>query len=422
MDLKKIRSGRWLKMLFLLLLSVIILAFHQTPSWAATKEYYCNECNQKVERDSDSGSYIHLNSACSNFGKNAEEDSEAFRTVSSDDSGETDSGDGTDTDESVPEEQKSWQQKMFEDLILANAFDMAGFDIGFTPAELLSRTFVYAIAILEGTDGLPDGYIDTDLPFENGITHEIWYYLIQAFAFIILLIRFMYTSAADSANLNIDKTPEQIVRPLIKLFGGFLLIFFAHYILSGLLYLSFLLCHIFTANVTSGSETEALFDAVKVTIIKAVGFKKSSPLNDVTVNGGALALGVSCFALPMIMNIIYSFLMLSTIFKRVIEIIVRGIMLPLAITGYCEEHDPTLQRYIKEFAAVALQGLMILVLIWVSNVVCAFMIQDIAGMAQSAGFDIKVYSKIGRDLAAIKFSQVLMIGASLQISKSVLGV
>lgn len=401
----------------IMLLLIPFLIGPQMQAYAAQK-WYCKACGQELSFDNDAGTYIHTNSACENFGKNVAESPELFTN-------DLEDGGGTETDksEAIPDDKKSGAQKFFENFVFENAFDMgASNGSGFTPSELLDKTFVYAIAILEGTDHIPSGYIDTEnIPFSSGVVHEDWYIFLQAVAMIIMLIRFCY----DYATVRVwtpasPQTPEQMFRPIFRLICGFILIFAAHYILAVFLYISQGACNAFSSNILGDTTTtEQTFEQVKIDLCTALGFQKDSIVNT-PANLGACLFGFLTLVIPMILNMIYTVFMFSTIISRVLEIILRGIMVPLSMSDVYEDHGGNAMRYAMEFAAVCFQGVLILMSIWVSNVVCAFIIENIITLIPNAsvGNYLKAVGSIGLLLAGVKLAQIILLTKTRTIAQS----
>lgn len=403
--------------LSMMLLLIPFFVGPQMQSYAAQK-WYCKACGQELSFDSNAGTYIHTNSGCENFGKNVAENPDLFTN---------DPGDGGGTEnsksEAIPDDKKSGAQKFFENFVFENAFDMGSANgSGFTPSELLDKTFVYAIAILEGTDHVPSGYIDTEnIPFSSGVVHEDWYIFLQAVAMIIMLIRFCY----DYATVRVwtpasPQTPEQMFRPIFRLICGFVLIFAAHYILAVFLYISQGACNAFSDNILGDTTaTEQTFEQVKIDLCTALGFQKDSIVN-MPANLGACLFGFLTLVIPMILNMVYTVFMFSTIISRVLEIILRGIMVPLSMSDVYEDHGGNAMRYAMEFAAVCFQGVLILMSIWVSNVVCAFIIENVITLIPDAsvGNYLKAIGSIGLLLAGVKLAQIILLTKTRTIAQS----
>ena len=421
-DKRKMKTTykRWGISIILSMMLLLIPFFigPQMQSYAAQK-WYCKVCGQELSFDSNAGTYIHTNSGCENFGKSVAENPDLFTNDPGDGSGEE-----TGENETIPDDKKSSAQKFYEDFIFANAFDMGDSNgTGFTPAELLDKTFVYALAILEGTDHIPSGYIDADnIPFSDGVVHETWYIFLQAVAMIIMLIRFCY----DYATIRVwapasSQTPEQMFKPIFKLICGFILVLAAHYILAFFLYISQAACSAFTTHISGDtSTTEQTFETLKTDLCTALGFQKNSIVN-IPANLGACIFGTLVLILPMLANMIYTLIMLSSIFSRIFEIILKGIMVPLAMSDYYEDHGGNAMRYMLEFAGVCFQGLLILLAIWVANMVSAFLIENVITQiptASTGGF-LKAVGSIGVAMAAIKFAQIMLIGKTKAIAQSV---
>lgn len=414
---------------FFLAIMFLFIPFFVGPhmkSYAAQK-WYCKACGQELTYDRDTETYYHGNTECENFGKNPDDNPGLFTTDQSAAGGSgsgTESGDGTGDNGAIPDDKKSVFQNTFENYVFATAFDMGDSNgTGFTPAELLEKTFVYALAILEGTDHIPSGYIDTDtIPFSRGIVHESWYIFLQVAAMIIMLIRFCY----DYATVRVwtpasPQTPEHLFKPIFKLICGFILIVAAHYILAFFLYLSQAAVGAFVNHVSSNDgSTAQVFDQLKADLCVALGFEVKGMAHGLA-NLGALLTGIIILLLPLVANMAYTVVMLGTIFSRIFEVILRGIMVPLAMTDVHEEHGGNAMRYTMEFAAVCFQGLLILLSIWVANMVCAFLIENILTQiptGTNAGF-LKAVGSIGTALAAIKFAQIAFIGRTRSIAQSV---
>lgn len=414
---------------FFLAILFLFIPFFVGPhmkSYAAQK-WYCKACGQELTYDRDTETYYHGNTECENFGKNPDDNPGLFTTDQSAAGGSgsgTESGDGTGDNGAIPDDKKSGAQNFFENYIFANAFDMGTSNgSGFTPSELLDKTFVYAIAILEGTDHIPSGYIDTDsIPFSRGVVHENWYIFLQVAAMIIMLIRFCY----DYATVRVwtpasSQTAEQMFRPIFRLICGFVLIFAAHYILACFLYLSQAACNAFSNGIVGDSTaTEQTFEAVKADLCMALGFKEDRTINTLS-NISACFFGMIALAFPMVSNMVYSVVMFATIISRVLEIILRGIMVPLAMSDVYEDHGGNAMRYAMEFAAISFQGVLILMEIWVSNIVCAFIVKNIITLLPDASVGSFLYAlgSIGVLLAGIKAAQIILLGRTRSIAQSV---
>ena len=369
--------------------------------------------------DPDEDIHTHVNLNCENLGKSPEENPELFTTTKPG-SEETDSGEAGESGTStIPEDKKSGPQKFFENVIWASVFSSGGVEgSGMTPNEVLNSTFAYALIILEGEGSAPGGYSIEGMPFSGGIVGESWYKILICIAIVIMLIRFGYEYSVEQANIPSDQmTIEKIFKPVAQLILGMIWIFCAHYLLALILYLSYGAANALSSALSmEGSLGVDLSTSARDAVVAELGFQPDK-LTTGIANAGAMLSGLVTFALPWLASQISAVVVLFICFSRVIELVIRGMILPLALSGGFRDTHRSM-HYIMDYAGIAFQSLVIIGVIWATNTIGGVLIKTIIGDG-GTGTSLASVSQIAVFLMTLKLAQIGMLLKSQSIAKSV---
>ena len=325
---------------------------------------------------------------------------------------------------------KGMAQNFFESVILEQVLNMnAGEESGsLSTVTLLNRTFVYAIAIMEGADSAPTGYLGEEglgsaLAGYDGITHETWYLFLEVAAILIMFIRFASDYSMDKVWQPVERnTPEQMMKPVIRLVVGFIFILLAHHLLAFGLVLSQAAFSAISQSTTS-AETLSLYQDMSKNICDLLGFVPEKGPIDFMKNLGALISGVIEFFLPFLISGISALGIMFVVFSRVLELVVRAVFAPLAMTDCYKSGEHTHGfHYIMEFFGIAFQSLAIFAVLWVSGMVCGMFTAELKTTMASAtgvGADLNRASQMALYISALKLAQLTMLLKTASITKSV---
>lgn len=328
-----------------------------------------------------------------------------------------DAGDGDDGGK------KSAAQTFFENVILSQVLNMnIGEESGaISTVTLLNRTFVYAVAIMEGADKAPSGYLGEEglgdsLSGYDGIVHETWYLFLEVAAMLIMLIRFASDYSLDRVWQPTERnTPEQLFKPIFRLIVGFIFILCVHHFLSLGLILSQAAFSVISKSSMS-AESVSLYNDMAANICELLGFTTDS-LVHMPANITALVGGIIEFFIPFIISGISALGIIFVVFSRVLELVVRAVFAPLAMTDCYKSGENTHGfRYIMEFFGIAFQSLAIFAVLWVSTLVCGMFT---ASLKASGATDLNAAHQLAIYIAGLKLAQLVMLMKTSSITKSV---
>lgn len=326
----------------------------------------------------------------------------------------------------IPDDQKSSFQVFFENYVFDTVFDTGTEEDNennpFTTLNLVNRSFTWTIAAVEGSSSSLISGSGADIFPSDGIVHQSWYVFLQCIAVLIMLMRFMSDYAMDKVWQTADHhTPEQLFKPIFRLLCGFLFILLVHYFLSFGMYLSHAAFHAMSSGIETASSASS--DVAKDTLTQMLGFEKKG-ITHVPQNIGALLMGVLVFILPLLVSMIASVGTLFVCFSRVLELIVRAVFAPLAVTDCYKAGDGAHGfKYIMEYFGIAFQCVAILAVLWASSYVCQIMFANIREVLPDAGAAdyMRRISNIAMYIAGIKLAQLVLMLKTGQITKSVFG-
>ena len=319
---------------------------------------------------------------------------------------------------------KSAQQKWFEEHLLVQVLNMnAGESEGsLSTVTLLERTFVYAIAIMEGADKVPPGYLDEDglaegLADYRGMTREPWYLFLEVAAMLIMLIRFAADYSMDRVWQPSERnTPEQLFKPIFRLICGFLFILCAHHFLALGLYLS-QAAFSAIAKSTLTPASVSLYEEMCSTISEMLGFKDDSVMN-MAHNIGVMVMGMFNFFIPYLISMVSGLGVIFIVFSRVLELVVRALFAPLAMTDCYKNGEHTHGfRYILEFFGICFQSLAIFAVLWVSGMICGMFAESLKASADPGS--INSITQLTIYISGLKLAQLTMLMKTATLSKAV---
>lgn len=413
-------SKKIISQLVLVLLLIPLFCFSSFPSYAATR-YWCKACGMEVPMDPDEDIHTHVNLNCANLGKSPEEDPDLFTTTKPGTEDSTDTGEAGDGS-TIPDNQKSiCQTKIYEGFIWPGVFGSQDeSNSALSSDELLTKTFLYALAILEGTEGLPDGAFDGNLPFTHGVVKETWYQLFECLAIIILTIRFFYEFSLKKIWVSGDQVSiGKLFRPFISLTISIALILVSHHILAMILYASYFASHTLSKALTSDSSLSIILsDQARDAVAVELGYEVKGITHGLA-NASATFTAFLIFAIPLLTSAVSSVVVLFIVFSRVAELVIRGMVVPFSLTSNFQENPRALQ-FIAEFAGVAFQSVVIVGVLWATNVVGGFLITSIIGDgSETFKGTLTSVSQIGTYMAALKLAQIGLLLKSQTIAKSI---
>lgn len=413
------------RILAILLCVVMVLATLSVPLVAhAASRYWCTECGgefrmgatdpynpQRRQLEHPSGTVEYGD--CSHFGVTAYLSSDG--TVSSWVTDENPDGSGEGGEEGEggsgggAKEMATGEPfiRMMLDTIFGSddAWDAGGY---MAVNNLLVVTFEYLV-----------GALDT-------LTSTVWYGVIVAMSLVYMLLRFVIDYATgdtiwkDGHNYEL----EIIFKPFIRLMICMIFVVSVQHFLKLGLFISQAAANVIIENPLGGAgsvDTSSVLETAKDTLIQQLGFEAGG-ITKLPGNLAAMIEGFVLLIIPYLVSTVGNVAVFFVCFRRVLELGVRAALAPLAMIDlYKEGANGHGIRYIFTYFGVCFQSVAILVVLFISDMISAQIIEGMmTGFSGMLG-TMSGISKVALSLAAINLAKNVMVMKTADLAKNAFG-
>lgn len=316
--------------------------------------------------------------------------------------GAGESGDGEGTEENIG--------NGFLDAMLDTVFGMDGEEDG-------SGFSVYEM--LEESIGVVNEAFETMTDTSGDI--GAFYYMLKAVALTIMAMYFIMGLAGKDFSQQFGKpTVEMLAKPFAKFIVCMFLLACSEWLMKFFLYLSqWCFNRAPRDNSMAGALGESLGD-YKALIYEAVGYVRASDKSglgivDTFKNIVPFISVFVAFMLPWLISLAASLVSVWVVYSRTAQIIVMALGAPLAMSDLYGEHplrDTRAFQYIKEFAGVCFQSVVIAAVFIALNMIMAVFLEHFTRQVAGGGNSIGNLMAMGLKIAVFKLVQVGLIVSS----------
>lgn len=316
--------------------------------------------------------------------------------------GAGESGDGEGTEENIG--------NGFLDAMLDTVFGMDGEEDG-------SGFSVYEM--LEESIGVVNEAFETMTDTSGDI--GTFYYMLKAVALTIMAMYFIMGLAGKDFSQQFGKpTVEMLAKPFAKFIVCMFLLACSEWLMKFFLYLSqWCFNRAPRDNSMAGVLGESLGD-YKALIYEAVGYVRASDKSglgivDTFKNIVPFISVFVAFMLPWLISLAASLVSVWVVYSRTAQIIVMALGAPLAMSDLYGEHplrDTRAFQYIKEFAGVCFQSVVIAAVFIALNMIMAVFLEHFTRQVAGGGNSIGNLMAMGLKIAVFKLVQVGLIVSS----------
>ena len=334
--------------------------------------------------------------------------------------GEESSGDGEDDTgtDGEDDEKKEDSGNAFLDAMLDSVFGMAEEEdgSGFSAYEMLDEAI-----------GIVDKAFDTMT--DTGSEIGAFYYLLKAAALTIMTMYFVMELASRDFTQQFGKpTVEMLARPLAKFIICMVVLLFSEWLMKFFLYLSqWCFNQAPRDNSVLGELAEAIGDYTKL-VYDAVGYtlpseKEGLGILDTFKNILPFISIFIAFMLPWLVSMAASLVSVWVVYSRTAQLIIMAIGAPLAMADLYGEHPLRETRafnYIKEFAGISFQSVVIAIVFIAMNMVMAMFMEHFTNQVSGGTNGIGALMAMGLKIAVFKLVQVGLVVSSANRAKKLM--
>jgi len=304
----------------------------------------------------------------------------------------------------------------FLDAMLDTVFGMDGEEDG-------SGFSVYEM--LEESIGVVNEAFDTMTDTSGDI--GAFYYMLKAVALTIMSMYFIMGLASKDFSQQFGKpTVEMLAKPFAKFIICMFLLACSEWLMKFFLYLSqWCFNRAPRDNSMAGALGESLGD-YKALVYDAVGYVRASDKSglgivDTFKNIVPFISVFVAFMLPWLISLAASLVSVWVVYSRTAQIIVMALGAPLAMSDLYGEHplrDTRAFQYIKEFAGLCFQSVVIAAVFIALNMIMAIFLEHFTEQVTAGGNSIGNLMAMGLKIAVFKLVQVgLIVGSGNRAKK-----
>ncbi|RKJ04543.1 hypothetical protein D7X87_11045 [bacterium D16-54] len=248
-----------------------------------------------------------------------------------------------------------------------------------------------------------------------------FYYMLKAVALTIMSMYFIMGLAGKDFSQQFGKpTVEMLAKPFAKFIVCMFLLACSEWLMKFFLYLSqWCFNRAPRDNSMAGVLGESLGD-YKALIYDAVGYVRASDKSglgivDTFKNIVPFISVFVAFMLPWLISLAASLVSVWVVYSRTAQIIVMALGAPLAMSDLYGEHplrDTRAFQYIKEFAGVCFQSVVIAAVFIALNMIMAVFLEHFTEQVAGGGSSIGNLMAMGLKIAVFKLVQVGLIVSS----------
>lgn len=254
-----------------------------------------------------------------------------------------------------------------------------------------------------------------------------FYYMLKAVALTIMSMYFIMGLASKDFSQQFGRpTVEMLAKPFAKFIICMFLLACSEWLMKFFLYLSqWCFNRAPRDNSMAGALGESLGD-YKALVYDAVGYVRASDKSglgivDTFKNIVPFISVFVAFMLPWLISLAASLVSVWVVYSRTAQIIVMALGAPLAMSDLYGEHplrDTRAFQYIKEFAGLCFQSVVIAAVFIALNMIMAIFLEHFTEQVTAGGNSIGNLMAMGLKIAVFKLVQVgLIVGSGNRAKK-----
>lgn len=308
-----------------------------------------------------------------------------------------------------------------------NAFLDAMLDSVFGVSEEKDGSGFSTYEMLDEAVGIVDKAFETLT--DTGSEIGAFYYMLKAVALTIMTMYFVMGLASRDFTQQFGKpTVEMLAKPFAKFIICIVILIFSEYLMQFFLYLSqWCFNRAPKDNSMLGEMAEKIGDYKKM-VYDAVGYtlpseKKGLGVMDTFKNIIPFISIFIAFMLPWLVSLAASLAAVWVVYSRTAQLIIMAIGAPLAMADLYGEHPLRETRafnYIREFAGVCFQSVVITLVFMAMNMIMAVFMEHFGKQISDGAKGIGALMAMGLKIAVFKLVQVGLVVSSANRAKKLL--
>lgn len=308
-----------------------------------------------------------------------------------------------------------------------NAFLDAMLDSVFGVSEEKDGSGFSAYEMLDEAVGIVDRAFETMT--DTGSEIGAFYYMLKAVALTIMTMYFVMGLASRDFTQQFGRpTVEMLAKPFAKFIVCIVILIFSEYLMQFFLYLSqWCFNRAPKDNSMLGEMAEKIGDYKKL-VYDAVGYtlpseKKGLGVMDTFKNIMPFISVFIAFMLPWLVSLAASLVSVWVVYSRTAQLIIMAVGAPLAMADLYGEHPLRETRafnYIKEFAGLCFQSVVIALVFIAMNMVMAVFMEHFGKQVSDGVSGIGALMAMGLKIAVFKLVQVGLVVSSANRAKKLM--
>ena len=308
-----------------------------------------------------------------------------------------------------------------------NAFLDAMLDSVFGISEEKDGSGFSTYEMLDEAVGIVDRAFETMT--DTGSEIGAFYYMLKAVALTIMTMYFVMGLASRDFTQQFGKpTVEMLAKPFAKFIVCIVILIFSEYLMQFFLYLSQWCFNRAPKDNSMLGEMEEKIGDYKDLVYDAVGYtlpseKKGLGVMDTFKNIMPFISIFIAFMLPWLVSLAASLVAVWVVYSRTAQLIIMAIGAPLAMADLYGEHPLRETRafnYIKEFAGVCFQSVVITLVFMAMNMIMAVFMEHFGKQISDGAKGIGALMAMGLKIAVFKLVQVGLVVSSANRAKKLL--
>lgn len=308
-----------------------------------------------------------------------------------------------------------------------NAFLDAMLDSVFGVSEENDGSGFSAYEMLDEAVGIVDRAFETMT--DTGSEIGAFYYMLKAVALTIMTMYFVMGLASRDFTQQFGRpTVEMLAKPFAKFIVCIVILVFSEYLMQFFLYLSqWCFNRAPKDNSMLGEMAEKIGDYKKM-VYDAVGYtlpseKKGLGVMDTFKNIMPFISVFIAFMLPWLVSLAASLVSVWVVYSRTAQLIIMAVGAPLAMADLYGEHPLRETRafnYIKEFAGLCFQSVVLALVFIAMNMVMAVFMEHFGKQVSDGVNGIGALMAMGLKIAVFKLVQVGLVVSSANRAKKLM--
>mgnify|MGYP006920851899 FL=1 len=308
-----------------------------------------------------------------------------------------------------------------------NAFLDAMLDSVFGISEEKDGSGFSTYEMLDEAVGIVDRAFETMT--DTGSEIGAFYYMLKAVALTIMTMYFVMGLASRDFTQQFGRpTVEMLAKPFAKFIVCIVILVFSEYLMQFFLYLSqWCFNRAPKDNSMLGEMAEKIGDYKKL-VYDAVGYtlpseKKGLGVMDTFKNIMPFISVFIAFMLPWLVSLAASLVSVWVVYSRTAQLIIMAVGAPLAMADLYGEHPLRETRafnYIKEFAGLCFQSVVIALVFIAMNMVMAVFMEHFGKQVSDGVSGIGALMAMGLKIAVFKLVQVGLVVSSANRAKKLM--